>query len=217
MGATVRETTLETALCALFPPGTGIAACAIDAPQPDLFPEELPAITNAVPSRRAEFAAGRAAARLALAAIGHAAIGIPSGPQRQPLWPAGIAGSIAHSVGIAIAVARFGPPLGVDIESDAPLSPDLWPLICQPDELATLPVAGRGTYVRQVFSAKEAAYKAQFPRTGALIGFDAMSVRLTADGFSARFRERVGAFRAGSMITGRLICRDGLILAGVSL
>jgi 4'-phosphopantetheinyl transferase EntD len=215
--ATAREEALETALATLFPPGTGIAACAIDAPQPDLFPEERPAVATAVPSRRAEFAAGRAAARLALAAIGQPATALPSGPQRQPLWPAGIAGSIAHAAGFAIAVARRGAPLGVDIEEDAPISPDLWPLICQPDELAALPLGDRGTYVRHVFSAKEAIYKAQFPMTGAVIGFDAVELRLTPGGFTAHIRQTLSVFRAGHRIEGRRIATAGLILTGVSL
>lgn len=208
---------LHEALAALFPPGTGTALLPIDAPHPLPYPEEAVAVAKAVASRRAEFAAGRAAARLALAAIGHPATAIPSGPRRQPLWPAGISGSITHAAGLAAAVARSGPPLGLDIEEDAPISPDLWPVICQPDELAALPIAARGTYVRHVFSAKEAAYKAQFPLTGQLIGFDAMEVRLAQGGFTARFRQTVGDFRAGHVLQGRLICRAGSILSGVSL
>lgn len=217
MAQTETRQALETALASLFPPGTGGAILRIGDPHPAPFPEELPAIKGAVPARRAEFTAGRAAARLALAALGLPSVAIPAGPQRQPLWPPGISGSIAHAAGLAAAVARPGAPLGLDIEEDAPLPPDLWPLICQPDELAALPSARRGTYVRQVFSAKEAAFKAQFPRTGALIGFDAMDVRLSPGTFTARFRETVGEFPVGHVVQGRLICQAGVIFAGVSL
>ena len=208
---------LETALAALFPPGTATALVRIDAPHPAPFPEERPAIAGAVAARCAEFTAGRTAARQALAALGLAPAAIPTGPQRQPLWPPGISGSIAHAAGLAGAALRHGAPLGLDIEEDAPLAPDLWPLICEADELAALPTEGRGTYVRQVFSAKEAAFKAQFPRTGALIGFDAMQVRLSPGTFTARFRETVGDFPVGHVFQGRLICQAGIIFAGVSL
>ena len=217
MTGTGPDQALETALASLFPPGTGVAALAIDAPHPPPFPAEEPAIAKAVASRRAEFIAGRAAARRALAALGLPAIPIPRGPDRQPIWPTGIEGSIAHAAGRAIAVARNGAPLGVDIEQEAPIDPDLWPVICTPDELAALPLAGRGTYVRHVFSAKEAIYKAQFPITGALIGFDAVDLRLTTDGFVARFRQPLSVFRAGHRIEGRRLVTAGVILAGVSL
>lgn len=207
----------EEALAGLFPPGTAVAALVIADNRAPPYPAEATAVATAIPRRQAEFAAGRAAARAALCALGHAPVAIPAGSQRQPLWPPGIGGSIAHAAGLAVAALRRGGPLGIDIETDAALEPDLWPLICTPAETAALPDRDRGAYVRQVFSAKEAVFKAQFPVTGAMLGFDAVTVRLTGAGFVARFTRRTGSFAAGHEVQGRLLRRQGLILTGVAL
>ena len=212
-----RLSRIETALATLFPTGVAVAACAVATADPGaLWPQERDAIAGAVPHRLAEFTAGRQAARQALAALGHPAVAVPMGPDRAPLWPAGIAGSIAHAAGIAAAAVRSGPPLGVDVEEDAPLSPDLWPVILSPKEQRTLPPGDTGRQVRQVFAAKEAIFKAQDPTTRAMFGFDAVDVALANGGFSATFRGNVGAFGLGQTIHGRLALVEGLILAGVA-
>jgi 4'-phosphopantetheinyl transferase EntD len=207
---------LQAALAGLFPHGVAVAAVVIADNDEPAHPDEAAAVARAVPSRQAEFAAGRAAARQALRLLGQAAAAIPAGPNRQPLWPPGISGSISHSAGIAVAALRRGAPLGLDVEPDEGLDPDLWPVICGPEELDALPIPDRGHYVRQVFSAKEAAYKAQYPLTHTLIGFDAMTVRLSETGFSARFCRPVGGFAAGQDIQGRLLRSQGLIFTGVA-
>ena len=113
---------IETALAALFPADVAVALCTLSAADPrDLWPAERQAVIGAVPRRLAEFAAGRQAARTALAALGHPAVALPMGPDRAAIWPDGIAGSIAHAAGLAVAVARPGAPLGVDVEDDSPL------------------------------------------------------------------------------------------------
>lgn len=208
---------VETALAGLFPTQVAVAAIVIAANRETAHPEEFKAVAHAIPARQAEFAAGRAAARQALCALGLPPAAIPGAANRAPCWPTGLSGSIAHAAGLAIAALRRGAPLGIDIEPDAPLAPDLWPLICQPDELAALPFPDRGHYVRLIFSAKEAVYKAQFPLTGTVIGFDALSVRLTDTGFSARFCRPVGGFTTGQGIPGRIARANGVILTGVAL
>lgn len=207
---------IEAGLAGLFPVGVAVAALHVDAPHPPLFPEEAASVTGAVPARRAEFAAGRAAARLALSRLGLPPIAIPAGESRAPVWPDGVSGSISHTAGYALAAVRLGGPLGLDVESDAELEADLWALICEPGELTALPVAGRGRAVRHVFSAKEAIFKAQFPLTGLLIGFDAVTLRLGAGGFVARFTQAVGSFAPGTELTGRIVQTEGLVLAGVA-
>jgi 4'-phosphopantetheinyl transferase EntD len=210
-------TDLDATLAGLFPSEVSVAAVIIAQNHEAPHPDEAAVVARAIPTRQAEFAAGRAAARRAMCALGHPDAPISAAQNRAPIWPRGISGSIAHAAGIAIAALRRGAPLGIDIEPDQTLDPDLWPVICQPDELAALPFQDRGHYVRIVFSAKEAAYKAQFPKTGAIIGFDALSVRLTTAGFVARFRRPVGSFAAGHEIHGRLARQQGLILTGVAL
>ena len=214
MTAVFRQAATEAALAQLFPPGVAVAVVGIGAGA--LLPGEAAAVAGAVPARIAEFAAGRLAARRALAALGHPAVAIPAGPDRAPCWPAGLAGSIAHAEGVAVAAVRRGASLGLDVEADAALEPDLWSLICDPVELAALPEGDRGRAVRLVFSAKEAVYKAQYPLTGQLIGFDAVRVTLEEGGFFAVLRQEVGPLPQGHRMRGRIVRVGRLVLTGVA-
>jgi 4'-phosphopantetheinyl transferase EntD len=208
---------IEAALGALFPPDVAVALCTVGAADArDLWPAERAAVEGAVPQRVAEFAAGRQAAQAALFALGEPSVALPMGPDRAPVWPAGIAGSISHAAGLAAAVVRKGAPLGLDIEEDAPLPPDLWPIIASADECASFPAKDAGPLIRQVFAAKEAIFKAQAPDHRVLFGFDAVAVALANDKFDATFRMDVGAFAQGEVIRGRLALVEGLILAGVT-
>lgn len=164
-------------------------------PEQGLLEPELPAISGAVPKRRREFSAGRRAARAAMVELGLPPAPIPVGAQRAPLWPQGLVGSIAHCDTLCIAaVSRTHRCLGLDIELATPLAPDLEEIICTPSERAwldTLPPETRGLRAKQIFSAKEAFYKAQYPLTGRMIGFDEVELRfereqgLSWDKFSA--------------------------------
>ncbi len=115
--------------------------------------------------RRLEFLAGRWAARRALRAVGLDCGEIPRAG-RLPVFPPGVAASISHSAGIAVAVAG-GPgrdvPLGCDLEL-RPLPRDAARLVLREDEGELLAHGGRpaGTAwsVTELFSAKEAAWKA---------------------------------------------------------
>lgn len=207
---------VEAALRALFPAGVAVAAQRIGRADPALlWPEEQLAVAGAVPRRLAEFAAGRTAARRVLATLGQPPAALPMGPDRAALWPAGLSCSIAHDADLAVAVGRWGAPLGVDLEPDAPLEAELWPVFCSPDELRRLD-GDTGRLVRQVFCAKEAVFKAQDPDARAMFGFDALTVTLAEGAFNAQFRASVGAFRAGQVLSGRLALVDGVILAGVA-
>lgn len=216
MTAVDRHGAVAATLLTLFPRGVAVASVRIsEAREDDLWPEERAAVAGAVPSRRAEFCAGRAAARRCLSALGQPAAALPMDKDRAAVWPRGIGGSISHAYGLAVAVAREGGPLGIDIEEDAALEPELWPVICTSEELNALPASGRGRWVRHVFSAKEAVFKAQDPARRALFGFDALALQLTDGGFVGRFLAPVGGFRAGQMIEGRLAVSQGLVMAGV--
>lgn len=207
---------VEAALGALFPAGVAVA---VERVLPDieaaLWPEERAAVQGAVPRRVAEFAAGRRAARRVLASLGHPACALPSGPDRAAVWPLGLSGSIAHDDTLALAVARRGGPLGVDIEPDADLPHDLWPIICSANELSRLH-NDTARQVRRVFCAKEAVFKAQPAQSRALFGFDVLEVTLAEPGFHAQFLTSVGAFRAGQTVSGRLATVEGVMIAGVA-
>jgi 4'-phosphopantetheinyl transferase EntD len=169
---------LRALVRALEQPGLFWGLAHVDEPG-DLFDVELPRIARAVPKRRREYSAGRLAARRALQAMGHDRVALPSDCDRVPIWPKGITGSISHSGPYAVAVvSRDQPLLGLDLEADTPLNPDLIPTICHALELPVAPDQQGETAIR-IFSAKEAAYKAQFPGNRHVFGFHAMQVDLT--------------------------------------
>lgn len=172
---------LEAALTgALAVPGLALAVTPIAAmtdTDSQLWPEERATLSAAVPKRRREFAAGRVAARRALAALGATATAIPVGDGRAPHWPAGFCGSIAHDAEQALAITGttgLWRSVGVDLEPDGALPDDVVATILTEAEcalLASWPDAGRAA--RRVFAAKEAIFKALFPVTGAFASFQA--------------------------------------------
>ena len=212
-------------LRALFPDGIAIALSDPQAPQKPLWPEEAGAIAKARPSRVREFAAGRAAARAAMADLGHDALPVRMGEDRAPIWPAGITGSISHTGALCIAALGHGDrvrSIGVDLEEAAPLDGALIPAICTLAErawLASQPRKQRGLLARLIFCAKECAYKCQYPLTRTLFDFGTLEVTpdLDTGQFEATFTAPVGAFDTGSCLPGRFVIEDGLIACGMVL
>jgi len=159
-----------------------------------LWPEERADIVRAIPKRQHEFAAGRRAARQAMTALGLPVAAIPMGHQRAPIWPKGLAGSIAHCDTLCIAaISQTHQSIGIDIEHATPLDADLIAIVCTSAEQALLkhmPQAAQGMHCKRIFSAKEAVYKAQYPLTGQIIGFDALSVSMDRqDEFAATWHQ----------------------------
>ena len=205
---------------ALFPPGAEVAAVAIGAAGP-AWPVEAAAVASAIPARQAEFAAGRAAARAALVALGLPPVAVPALATRAPCWPSGIAGSICHTDGLALAVLaprRQCISLGLDAEPDEPFPTDLVDSITLPEErrwIDAQPDPARAA--RLIFVAKEAAYKCQFPVSQTLIGFEALRIEPHTGGkLMAIFTREVAPFRTGDRIAGRYGRGGGLLIAGFS-
>lgn len=214
---------LEAVARGLLGPGIAVVAHDPRLRYGDPLPAEHLAVAGAVDRRQREFAAGRAAARRAMAALGSPALAVPAGSDRAPVWPAGLVGSISHTADAcvaAVAEATRFTALGLDLEPAAGLEPSLWPEICTDSErtwLATQPGRDRALLARLIFSAKEAAYKAQYPITGTLLGFDAIEIApdLATGCFTARFRRAVPPFTAGAALPGRFSIANGLIVATV--
>jgi 4'-phosphopantetheinyl transferase EntD len=173
---------LSDAFQALFP--TGVVAAELRGPGDSalLLPAEAAGLGRAAPKRLQEFAAGRLCARRALAEFGFVDFAVRTGPDRQPLWPDGMVGSITHTAGLCAAVvgdaARFA-GLGIDSEHAARVSPDLWTRICGARELRrlqALPSAEQAPAAALIFAAKEAFYKCQYPITGEFLGFHDLHV-----------------------------------------
>lgn len=161
----------------------GIAACLMPILRSDAtsaFTGEMRAVAHAVPRRRAEFVAGRACARTALAALGVAPQAIAVAADRTPCWPAGYVGSISHSPSYAIALAadaeRFA-SLGVDMEPALPLPSNLEPLIVHPQDRPC--DNADGLAAKRMFVAKEAYYKALYPLRRDVLDFMDVTIELT--------------------------------------
>lgn len=161
------------------------------------------AIARSVRKRQAEFLHGRLAARAALQDLGVDACEVPIGPSREPVWPAGVVGSISHTDGIAVAAAARASnwqALGMDIERTAlgAAQQSLREIALDPSELSILaslaecaaPPAMPGAHapplctqtaagwsldalVTTAFSAKESFFKGAYGLVRRFIGFDA--------------------------------------------
>lgn len=195
------------------------------APSEPLWAEERVAMARAVPQRLAEFTAGRAAARTAMQALGLPKAAIPQGPDRAPIWPKGVIGSISHTDGICVAmVGRIGQvsAIGIDLELDDPLPTDLWPEVCTSSELAVLgdlPAKVAGEMARLTFSAKECCYKCIYPQTRTVLGFGAMQILADPDGarFEATLIQQVGAFGPNSSLRGHYARVGGFLVTAMIL
>jgi 4'-phosphopantetheinyl transferase EntD len=158
-----------------------------------LDPVEAPAVAAAVAARRAEFAAGRACARQALAALGHGGVPVPRGDgiggRGAPVWPQGVVGSITHCTGYrAAAVARVAEiaTIGIDAEPHSPLPEGVLDAILATaaERRAVTDLARRVPQVswdRLLFSAKETVYKAWYPYHHRMLAFEEAELFFTYD------------------------------------
>ena len=150
-----------------------------------LLPGEGGLVADAVPSRRAEFTAGRTCARAALRRLGLPEQAILADDRRAPLWPTGVVGSITHCAGFtaaAVAWRRDIATLGIDTEplgelddADAAIVATTAERQRASDQLGT--DAGR-----LLFSAKESIYKAWHQLTRRWLEFHDVTVSVTRGG-----------------------------------
>lgn len=147
----------------------------LDIPQP-------PSLSRAVPRRRAEFLAGRAVAKAAMACLGLPPRPVDTTPSRAPLWPKGLSGSISHARGRCACLLSqdTGRSFGIDTEAIAegrPLNAILTQTLSQTERA----LLTQGPYPANInatlaFSAKEALFKALYPQVGHHFGFDAANL-----------------------------------------
>jgi enterobactin synthetase component D len=138
---------------------------------------------RAVAKRKAEFLAGRLAARRALSSLG-----IDATPGRNddgsPSWPRSVVGSITHGAGRALCAVSASSELrslGIDAEKlmAATVSQELKQRICSTEErqlLTTAVPAPEHHLVTFAFSAKESLYKCLYPLMGQFMDFSAARV-----------------------------------------
>ncbi|WP_078965630.1 4'-phosphopantetheinyl transferase family protein [Streptomyces aureocirculatus] len=191
-----------------------------------LFPEEAAYVVKAVPKRKNEFATARHCARTALARIGLPPAPILRGDKGEPLWPAGVVGSMTHCLGYrAAVVARSGDvlSLGVDAEPAEVLKDaGVLDLVSDETERAMLSALAADDssvpWDRLLFSAKETVYKTWFPLTGRWLGFEEARLDIRADGtFTAEIlvSAPVVAGTALSRFSGTWLVRDGIAVTAI--
>ena len=179
---------------------------------------EAATVSRAVPKRRNEYATARWLAHHALCILGRPVNDLLSGPSREPLWPAGTIGSIAHSdCQAAVVVSRDQQLLGVDIDLEQRdrLDEKLIPKILtrrECDELGAVDPT-------LLFSAKEAVYKLLFPIVREYVGFHDVEVDIESDNasFSLRYVGGNPACQSVTMARGVFTTIDSCWLTCVML
>ncbi|HET9933653.1 MAG TPA: 4'-phosphopantetheinyl transferase superfamily protein [Polyangiaceae bacterium] len=185
---------------------------------PIALPAEEALIERAVEKRKREFRKARACARSLLHEFGVREFPLLSGPQREPLWPEGLIGSVTHTDGlcaVAVASRRLYAGIGIDVEPAEPLSERIANRVCSAEELAIARAQNELdalTLARVLFSAKEAFYKAQFCVTQKFLGFSDVAVELGGNGvFFVRVVADVAEL-ANTQFVGRWASRGGFVL-----
>lgn len=191
-----------------------------------LHAEEAAQVERAVEKRKREFATGRGLARRLLSAHGVESAPLLNDPDRAPIWPERVVGSISHThgyCGVVVAPRTLYAGLGLDVEQGEPLKRDLVRSITREEEreaLARLPEERALLHAKAIFSAKEAAYKAQYALSRTFLGFSAMRIELDleAGSFRAVFAVPAGSvFLPGDVLDGRIRMDRGLVACGVAI
>jgi 4'-phosphopantetheinyl transferase EntD len=146
----------------------------------ELHPLEAAALGDAVSDKRKrDFRLGRAAARQAVLKTGFpVTTPILRGEHREPLWPVGITGSIAHCSDYGIAAAAWQqdvPAIGVDIQLiEERYTEELIARFADPDEFDWVrsDPSLRTERAVKLFSAKESVFKALYPLRRVWFAFD---------------------------------------------
>jgi 4'-phosphopantetheinyl transferase EntD len=180
--AAVAGPQLSRTIAGLFPRGVLAAELRGNFDDATLLPEEERLCAGFSAKRTADFSAGRACARRALAELGHSRYALGRNSDGRPNWPAHLVGSISHTAGFCGAVVAHAASvssIGFDAEGIRDIDEEMWPTLFTEAErawLASLPAKLRVVTPSLVFSAKEAYYKCHFGLHGSWLDFTDVSV-----------------------------------------
>lgn len=166
-----------------------------------------------------DLARGRAATASALREIGAPPSEIPTGPDRAPVWPDGIVGSIAHTGDVGIAVAASSSTfraLGIDLESaDRAIDARIARRIGTDDERLSF---ADPQSLLALFCAKEAAYKALAPLGAPRLGFKDVVYAPLADGMLlGRLAGDPPSNEVPRAFAARYVESEGFVIAAVQI
>ena len=136
-----------------------------------LYQSELALVQDVSNKRMLEFSTGRDCAHQALHQLGFETCPILRGPQREPLWPERVVGSISHCrdlAGAVVADKRMVDSVGLDIENIKPLNPGIARHVCTEEErhwLMQLDESQQNLALLLIFSLKEAVFKCVYQAT----------------------------------------------------
>ena len=172
-----------------------------------LLDEEAASIVSPLVDVRRASGAARIVARQLLAQLGYGGVAVPKGASGEPIWPAGITGSMAHDDDVA--VAAVGMPhdiasVGIDVEPAVPLPPDMLDLVATPHELRD--IAGNPLRGKLLFAAKEAIYKAAYPLDRVFLEFRDIEVDLAG---------RTAVTRTGRALVLRYVASSHIVVVAL--
>lgn len=180
-----------------------------------------PALAAAHPKRQRDYLLGRHCAASALVDAGYpAAAWLPAGQDKLPVWPAGWLGSISHSGrGAVAAVARQDSCelLGIDMEGliERSTATDISHLVASRDEFDLMPGLGIERGLALLFSAKEALYKALFPKVRQFFDFTAAQAVALDDRLVLALTVDWGPWPKGTRMPVRFAFRGGHVFTAV--
>lgn len=187
-----------------------------------LFSDEAAQMQGAVDSRLREFTTTRTCARLAMAKLNFPMVPIRRGAWREPIWPAGIVGSITHCKGYraaAVADQEYVLTMGIDAEPHEALPSGILEQVAVAQEQDWLSTAPLGIHWdRLLFSAKECIFKAWFPLARDWLDFNQAVVvfRPIECTFEARLIvPLLTPAGAAEFLTGRFLVKDGLLMTAI--
>ena len=188
------ERQLSDALKTILPPDILAACRAIrKGDRALLLQEEAANISYNKDRMRDASGAARHVARELLEQMGFAEVSILKAAGGAPVWPLGLVGSLAHDDEFAVAAVASATAfagLGIDIEPAEPLSEEVEEIVRTGRDV--LDGVDERLAGRLLFAAKEAVYKAVFPRDQVVLGFEEVAID---------FSSGLGRIAAGRNVT----------------